>query len=182
MRQEKQYLQDAIVQPIDKHSAFVIMNYARVPANTVNQFRRNIAAIGGTVKMTRKRILMKAFQTAGIEFSLDQFPGHVGIVFSGADPIEGVKAAFQFVKEAGKNVSIIGGRIDGKVYSGNDVETLSKLPSKDEMRAQFLATLEAPMAQTLAVMEAVLSSVVYCLDNKCKLDAGSASEDVSASE
>ena len=28
------------------------------------------------------------------------------------------------------------------------------------------AYFEAPMAQTLAVMEALLASVVYCLDNK----------------
>jgi large subunit ribosomal protein L10 len=175
MRQEKQYLQDAIVEPINKHSAFVIMNYAKIPANTVNQFRRDVASFGGTVKMTRKRILMKAFQAAGIEFSFDQFPGHIGIVFSGEDPIEGVKAAFQFCTESGKNASIIGGRIDGKVYNGQDVETLSKLPSKEEMRSQFLATLEAPMAQTLAVMEAILSSVVYCLDNKCKQESESAS-------
>jgi large subunit ribosomal protein L10 len=176
MRQEKQYLQDALVEPIDKHSAFVLMNYARIPANTVNQFRRNMASMGGSVKMTRKRILEKAFQTAGIKFSLDQFPGHVGIIFSGEDPIEGVKAACQFCTEAGKNAAIIGGRIDGKVYSGADVETLSKLPGKDEMRAQLLATLEAPMSQTLAVMEAVLTSVVYCLDNKCKQESDSASE------
>ena len=33
---------------------------------------------------------------------------------------------------------------------------ISKLPGKDEMRAQFLGLLEAPMAQTLAVMEAVI--------------------------
>lgn len=170
MRQEKQYLQDAIVEPMEKHSAFVIMNYACIPANTINQFRRDVASKGGKVKMTSKRILMKAFQKAGVEFPLDQFPGSVGVVFSGEDPIEGIKMAFQFCSEAGggKNASVIAGRLEGKMYSGKDVETLSKLPSKDEMRAQFLATLEAPMSQTLAVMEALLSSVVYCLDNKCK--------------
>lgn len=168
MRHEKQYLQDEVVEPIKKHSAFVIMTYERIPANTVNQFRRNIASLGGTVKMTRKRILMKAFQTAGIEFPLDSVDGHVGVVFSGQDPIEGVKAAFQFCTESGKNASIVGGHLDGKVYNGQDVETLSKLPGKDEMRAQLLATLEAPLSQTLAVMEALLTSVVYCLDNKSK--------------
>lgn len=174
MRQEKQYLQDAIVEPMDKHGAFVIMNYARIPANTMNQFRRDIASLGGKVKMTRKRILAKAFKTAGIEFMLEEIPGHVGVVFSGADPIEGIKAAFQFCTEAGgKNARILAGRIEGKVYSGQDVETLSKLPGKDEMRAQLLATLEAPMSQTLAVMEALVSSVVYCLDNKCKQEDGS---------
>lgn len=177
MRQEKQYLHDAMVQPMEKHGAFVIMNYQGIAANTVNQFRRDVASLGGAVKMTPKRILMKAFETAGVDFSLDQFPGHIGIIFSGSDAIEGIKLAFKFCGEAGKKASIIGGRVEGKVYSGQDVEILSKLPGKNELRAQFLATLEAPMSQTLAVMEALISSVIYCLDNKCKLEDGSSSED-----
>ena len=41
-------------------------------------------------------------------------------------------------------------------YNGADVKTLSELPSKDEMRAQLLATLEAPLSQTLSVMEALI--------------------------
>lgn len=168
MRQEKQYLQNALLEPIEKHSAFVIMTYERIPANTMNQFRRTMASKGGAVKMTRKRVLMKAFQSAGVEFPLDSVDGHVGVVFSGEDPIEGVKTAFQFCTESGKNAAIIGGRLDGKVYNGQDVETLSKLPGKDEMRAQLLAVLEAPLSQTLATMEALLSSVMYCLDNKSK--------------
>jgi large subunit ribosomal protein L10 len=56
------------------------------------------------------------------------------------------------------------------MYNAADVEIMSQLPSKDVMRAQFLGLLEAPMAQTLAVMEALISSVVYCLDNKIELD------------
>jgi large subunit ribosomal protein L10 len=37
------------------------------------------------------------------------------------------------------------------------------------MRAQFLGLLEAVPAQTLGVMDALLTSVVYCLDNKSKV-------------
>jgi large subunit ribosomal protein L10 len=50
--------------------------------------------------------------------------------------------------------------------SASDVEQISKLPGKDEMRSQFLGTLEAPLAQTLSVLEALLTSVMYCLENK----------------
>ena len=168
MRREKQYLLDAVKGPIDRHGAFVFIKYAGIPANTVNQFRREEAALGGDVLMMRKRIVLKALASSGIEVDMSQFPGHLGIVFSGSDPIETTKLVFQFSKQTEKAATVIGGRIDGKMYNGQDVETLSKLPGKDEMRAQLLATFEAPMSQTLAVMEALLSSVVYCLDNKSK--------------
>ena len=57
-----------------------------------------------------------------------------------------------------------------KIYAA-DVEKLSKLPGKDEMRAQLLATFEAPMAQTVAVMQSALCCVLYCLENKAKKES-----------
>lgn len=168
MRNEKQYLVDEITVPISRHGSFVLVKYERVPANSVNQFRREVASIGGRVKMMRKSILVKACAKVGITLSEKELPGHIGIVFSGNDTIETTKLAFKFGQESGNALEVIGGHIDGKLYNGKDVEMLSKLPGKDEMRAQLLATFEAPMSQTLAVMEALLSSVVYCLDNKSK--------------
>lgn len=173
MRREKQYLLEGIKEQIKHHgNTFVIMKYEGLSANTVNEFRRAILAIGGNVEVMRKRILTKACQEAGIQVPLEMLTGHIGVVFSGPDAIETTKLVFKFSQDNGKTISVVGGHIDGKLYQGNDVETLSKLPGKDEMRAQLLATFEAPMSQTLAVMEALLTSVVYCIDNKTK-EAGS---------
>ncbi len=168
MKQEKSYLSANLIDGIDRHGAFVILNYKEVKANDMNQFRRSVAASGGDVVVMNKRILMKACAIKNIDVAADQLPGHIGVVLGGTDPIETTKIAFKFCSENDKKVNVLCGMFEGKVYNGQDVKMLSELPSKDEMRAQLLGTFEAPMAQTLAVMEALLSSVVYCLDNKCK--------------
>jgi large subunit ribosomal protein L10 len=168
MRKDKQLLLDEVQGQIDPAGSFVIMSYSKLKANTANNFRRGIAKMGGSVEVVRKRVLIKAAEAAGVKLDLDQLPGHIGLVFAGNDPIETTKFVFEFSDKNEKTVSVVGGRFEGQMYSGADVEKLSKLPSKDEMRAQFLATLEAPMSQTLAVMEALMTSVVYCLDNKIK--------------
>lgn len=175
MREEKKYLLNAVADPIESNGTFVLMKYEKVRANSMNQFRRDVAAIGGSVRMMRKRILMRACEAAGIPLSAEQLPGHISVVFSGKDPIETTKLVFKFSQETDKNAQVIGGRIEGKLYNGKDFETLSKLPEKDVMRAQLLATLEAPMSQTLAVMDALLSSIVYCLDNKAKSEEAAGS-------
>lgn len=169
MRQEKQLLLKEVKDQIDQYGSFVIMRYASLSANKVNEFRRQVAKIGGNVEIMRKRILIKAAKAAGVELNLDALPGHIGLVYSGTDPIETTKFVFKFGQENDKAIEVAGGRFDGQIYNAIDVEKLSKLPGKQEMRAQLLSTFEAPMAQTLAVMDALLSSVVYCLDNKGKL-------------
>lgn len=168
MRQEKQLLLDEIKHQIDKYGSFVIMRYLGVKANTANAFRKDVANMGGNLEVVRKRVLIKAAEAAGVTLDLDALEGHIGLVFTGTDPLETAKVVFKYSKETNAAITVIGGRIDGQLYGATDVEMLSKLPGKDEMRAQLLGTLEAPMAQTLAVMDALLTSVAYCLDNKSK--------------
>jgi len=170
MRQEKQFLLDEVKGQIEQTGSFVIMRYAGLSANLANDFRREVAKSGGSVEVVRKRVLIKAAEAAGVNLDLKALPGHIGLVFAGNDPIETTKAVFKFSQDFGQLIEVVGGRFEGQLYSGADVEMLSKLPGKDGMRAQLLSVLEAPMAQTLAVMEAILSSVVYCLENKCQQD------------
>lgn len=168
MRQEKQILLEEIKGMIETFPSFVIMRHIGLTANTVSEFRRNVHKMGGNVEFVRKRVLVKAAQADNIPLGMEMLPGHIGLVFAKQDPVELTKFVFQFSKDFESAVEVIGGRFEGKLYNAAQMEMLSSLPSKDEMRAQFLGTLEAPMAQTLAVIEALLSSVVYCLDNKSK--------------
>jgi large subunit ribosomal protein L10 len=171
MRHDKQLLLDEVKGQIDDSGTFVIMSYSKLTANAANSFRRGVQKLGGGVEVVRKRVLIKAAESAGVKLDLSDMPGHIGLVFARqADPVTVTKYVFDFGKSEGDAIAVVGGRFEGKLYSGADVEKLSKLPGKDEMRAQFLSVLEAPMSQTLAVMEALLSSVVYCLDNKVKLE------------
>lgn len=172
MRPEKELLKKEIKDKIERNGSFVIMQYAGLAANAANAFRREIGTMGGEIEVVRKRILLKAAEDIGLKLDLSSLNGHLGLIFLGKDPIETTKAVFKFSQDREKVIQICAGRFEGQLYNGADVEKLSKLPSRDEMRAQFLSVLEAPMAQTLAVMDAVLTSVVYCLDNKSKQTSG----------
>jgi large subunit ribosomal protein L10 len=174
MRPEKDLLKQEIKNKIQNFQSFLIMQYNALNANAANEFRRNIGKGGGEVEIVRKRVLMKAAEDAGLELNLADLPGHIGIVFFGQDPIESTKTVIQFGKEKENTIKVLGGRFDGQMYSGEDVERLSTLPGKDEMRAQLLSVFEAPLSQTLAVIEALLTSVPYCLENKTKENAENA--------
>lgn len=77
---------------------------------------------------------------------------------------------YDFRKTNKENFSVLGGRFEGKECSEKDLEIISQLPTKDVMRSQLLGLFEAPMSQTLAVMEALLCSVPHCLENKAALE------------
>lgn len=166
MRPEKQLLLDEIKEKIAGSKAIVLASYKRLEPNAAATFRTNLAKTGGSLEVVKKRVLLKAAQVAGVALDPALLQGHIAVVFATQDPIQTTKAVYQFSQENEEVLEVIGGRFEGALCSAQDVEQISKLPSKDEMRAQFLGTLEAPLSQTLAVIEALLTSVMHCMDNK----------------
>ncbi|MBS0620786.1 MAG: 50S ribosomal protein L10 [Verrucomicrobia bacterium] len=166
MRPEKQLLLDEIKDKIAGSKALVVTTYKRLAPNTAAHFRMDLAKSGGSLEVVKKRVLLKAAQNIGVSLDPLVLQGHIAVVFAVEDPIETTKSVFQFRKENEDIFEVIGGRFEGTLCSAKDMELISKLPSKDEMRAQLLATFEAPMAQTLSVIEALLASVAHCLENK----------------
>lgn len=167
MRKEKQYLLDDIKSKIESAKAFIVTRYEKVSANEMSNFRKDISNVGSDFEVMAKRIFIKAAEAQGVEFKKETLQGHIGIVIADDDYISAAKEVHKYTKDS-DNMEILAGYIEGQLYSSEDVIKLSKLPSLDEMRAQFIGVLEAPMTQTLGVFESLLTSIIYCLENKAK--------------
>ena len=168
MRAEKQLLLDEIKEWIENSKAFVVASYQGIEANSTADFRKAIVDTGGDVKVIGKRIFLRAAKEAKIEFSREELEGHIALVFACEDPIQTTKALCDFQKAQKNKVAIHGGFFDQKKTSKDDILEISKLPSMDQMRAEIIGLLTAPMTQTLGVIQAVLAAVPSCLDQKVK--------------
>jgi large subunit ribosomal protein L10 len=170
MRDEKQFLLDEIQEKLNQYPGFVLTDYAGLSANEAARLRTELRKLGTEMEVIRKRVLKKALENKGIPVSIGELKGHVGLIFATQDSIEIVKFICKYSKETTRP-TILGGHFEGKFLNAKSVELLSTLPSRDEMRAQLLATFVAPLSQTLATVNALLTSVVYCLDNKAKKES-----------
>lgn len=168
MRAEKQLLLDEIRKKVAASQAYLFTRYEKLNPNTASELRVQLAKIGSGFTAVRKRILIKAAAEEGVLLDRELLKGHIGVVFASADPIQTTKLIFQFSKENNEILEVLGGQFEGNLYSGQEMKTLSQLPSQDQMRAQLLGLFEAPMAQQLSVMEAMLTSLLFCLENKCE--------------
>lgn len=168
MRKEKNLLLDEIKGKLNKANSFIITRYSKLAPNTSHELRAKLVKMGAELEVVKKRVFVKAAESFGVPLNVDEMAGHIGVVFSSSDALEAVKAVLAFGKDNDKIIDVIAGRVDGATYNAVQMKTLSELPSKDEMRAQLLGLFEAPMAQTLAVMDALLCSVPYCLENKAQ--------------
>jgi large subunit ribosomal protein L10 len=168
MRKEKEYLLEEIADSIPQGSNLVLVCYGKMEPNQTHDFRRRISKAGGNYLVVKKRIFRKAAETKGMKIDISHLKGNVGFVVAKENFLEATKELYTFRSENKDTLEVLGGHFEGSFCSPSQVEMISKLPSLPEMRAQFLGTLEAPLSHTLGVVEAILTSVIYCLDNKAK--------------
>lgn len=169
MRKEKTLLLKEIQDKIQNSQAIVFARYAKMNPNLASSFRMNILKVGGNFEVVKKRMLIKAAADQGFSLDRTDLEGHIGIIFAEQDPVQTAKYVYQFKKENDGVLEVLGGRFEGKICSEPDVKLISELPSQDDMRAQLLGLFEAPMSQSLAVIEALLCSPIHCLENKVKI-------------
>lgn len=173
MRAEKQFLFDEIESQIESFPNFIISDYAGQGANENADFRTKVAQSGGQVEVVRKRILAKVLEKMGVSLDPKALPGHVSLVYMSEDAAVVAKCLLQAQKEGLKS-KVLGGFFEGKLLAADQVKVIATLPTKDEMRAQLLATFVAPMSQTLSVVNALLTSVPHCLENQAAKESSAA--------
>jgi large subunit ribosomal protein L10 len=121
------------------------------------ELRKELAKVGAKIKVSPKNILRKAASNQNINFDEAAFAGDVGVgmILTNDETAPALKIILKHIAaNAEDKFEFLGGHIDGELLNAEQVKVLASLPSRDELRAQFLALLAAPMSQTLSVMEA----------------------------
>jgi large subunit ribosomal protein L10 len=107
------------------------------------------------VKVVKNTLLKRAFHARGITQLDDHLVGPTGLVFSPEDEMVPARILTEFAKEHEKP-RIKAAVLDGRLFDDKAIAALAKLPSREVLLAQLLATFVAPMTQFLAAIDATL--------------------------
>lgn len=128
----------------------------------VDVLRKELKKEKGGVKVVKNRLLKRALQEGGVQ-GLESFvEGSLAVAFSDLDPVVLAKTLVRFIK-GHEALLLKGGYVDGKVLTPELVQSLAKLPSKEELYAMFLRCLLAPASNLVNVLSALPRQLVTVL-------------------
>jgi len=134
--------------------------------------RRKIKESKGLLKVGKNRLFKIALKEQKIE-GLDEFlTSASALLIAYEDPLEPLKAFYEFSKEKGKG-GIKGGYIEGRVISKEDINVLAKLPSRAILIQNLLSRLKGPFYGLVFTLNGLLRSLLYVLDEIKKKKEGS---------
>lgn len=146
----------------------VLTSYRGLDVATDTQLRRELRAANVQYKVVKNTMLRIAAKNAGIEGLDAHLEGTTALAFSTEDPVAPAKVLCDFIKknklEDPGILTIKVGMVEGKVIDVKGVKALANLPSREQLIAKLLGSMNAPIANCVGVLSAVIRNFVGVLD------------------
>ena len=152
---------DAVTARIRESKSLVFANYQGLTVKESLELKRELRKSGSTLQVMKKTLLSIALKSAGVSVDARVLEGQIATAFS-PDEISAAKILVEFAKKH-KALTVSAGALGDKMLSASEVTALSKLPTLDEMRAQFVGTLQAPIAGFVRTLSGNISGFVRVL-------------------
>ncbi|MDF2692038.1 MAG: ribosomal protein L10p [Labilithrix sp.] len=170
-REGKSVLIGEVKGKFDKATSAVLLDYKGMNVENLTKLRADFRKAGVEYKVVKNTLVKQALKESSYSGKLDDaLVGMTGIAWSYEDPSAAAKVVKAFKKDAGdagEKLKVKAGLIDGSVLDANAVENqLATMPGKDELRAQLLATFQAPLQQFVMLLNAPAQNFVYALAAK----------------
>src|SRR3989304_160170 len=137
----------------------VVVNYEGTTVNDQVELRSALTKVGGEMFVTKNTLIDLA---AGKGKLTDSLQGMNAIIFSYQDAVTALKELFKFHEDKEK-LTIKQGIMEDKVLSPEEIEALSKLPSRQELLATLVMRLKGPAYGFVNVLKAGSKDLVYAL-------------------
>ncbi len=160
--QEKINSVQEIKERLETHSLSIMTQYIGINVAQVTELRRKLREAGIVYKVYKNNLARIALREIGAESAADLMNGPTAWVFSN-DPVSAPKILKEFSKEV-PFVQIVGGVMEGKVLTKDQVLNLANLPPKEVLQAQVIGTIAAPLRNLVTVLNAIPINLVNVLN------------------
>ncbi|MFA6160133.1 MAG: 50S ribosomal protein L10 [Parcubacteria group bacterium] len=161
-RLQKEELVKSLAQKLKDSKAVVFSDFKGLAVKDMTVLRNELREKGIDFKVLKKTLISIALKDAGIEMDLKKMEGQIAIAVSQGDEVEAAKIIAKMAK-VNENLKIAGGILGKKILSKEEVMALSKLPSKDELLAKLVGTLNAPVSGFVNVLAGNIRGLVQVL-------------------
>ena len=160
---------DAIKSKIEKAQVALITEYKGYTVEEITNLRRELQQQGGDYMVTKNTLTKVAIKGTEYEAMADLMKGPIAIAFGFEDQVSPAKVVSKFIKDSKKG-EILGAVLEGNLLSASDAKALANLPSKEELYAKMLGSINSPATGlTLGIngiMAALTGAVAAVRDQK----------------
>jgi large subunit ribosomal protein L10 len=161
-RDEKATVIEEIAAQIKAAEAIYATDYRGITVSQVAQLRATLRDVDASFRVVKNTLTLLAADKAGADVVKELVEGPTAFTFVHGDPAIAAKALDTFARR--ENVlELRGGLLDGQLLDADTVKQLARLPAREQLNAQFVAVVAAPITGLVRGLGALVSGLAIAL-------------------
>ncbi len=147
--------------------AIVLVDYKGINVEQVNLLRNQFRAAKVDYLVQKNTLIKIALNDLGINELDDYLKGPTAVAVCSTDEVAPARVLVKFLKDVMEEAtfpSFKAGFVSGQVFSRAQLQSLAALPSREELLAKILGSLNAPLTNFMSVSQGIIRKFVYALD------------------
>lgn len=141
----------------------LLVDYRGLTVKEISVLRNNLREAGGSMTVYKNTLTELALRELAMPTLEEYLEGPTAFVFVEGDPVAPAKALTKFAEDS-KKLELKAGLLGNSVLNKDDVIALSKLPSREELVAKLLGTLQNPTRGIVTVLSGPARGLATALD------------------
>jgi large subunit ribosomal protein L10 len=163
---------ELLTEKLKKAKVAVLTDYRGLKVSQIQELRGKLRGGDVEYRVVKNTLARRAAEAAGYPALQADIKGPVAIAFGYDDLGVASKLINEFVRATRLKVEVVGGLVEGRVFSSDQIKSLADLPSREVLIAQLMGTLQSPVAQLVGIMQTPLQQLMGVLNAyKTKLEA-----------
>lgn len=175
VNQKKQAQAGKYQELLQNNPNFFVIEYEKTTHKALEALRNALRKSNASMKIIKNTLFEKAVQHLSAEnkdvkqVQDKVFPlkGQSAVVALSEQWSEGLKAYYDHAKKD-ESLKFRFGFIDANVYDDRGLETIAKLPAKEQLMAQVIGAMKSPMIKTVYAMKFNMQRLVTVMNEKAK--------------
>lgn len=162
-REKKETLVSEYVDKLQRSQAFIVTEYRGLTTKQVEGLRKELRGCESEFAITKNTLLARALVEANLPVPEALLTGPTAVAFCFNEIAAPAKVLTKFAKDS-KIMVVRGGVLDGVIFDEAGVQTLTELPSKDQLRAQVVGVLQSPLSGLVNVLAGSIRGIMNVLN------------------
>ncbi len=141
---------------------YYFVDYRGLTFSEATELRARLAKVDASLKVVKNTLAKIAAADAGVEGLDELLKGPTAIAYCHGDPVRVAKTIQDFIKEK-KKAAVRGGKLQRSMLTAPEVEKLAALPSREQLIAQLVGTIAAPLTGLVGVLNGPIRGLVMVL-------------------
>lgn len=162
-RQEKAQIIEELSGKASRASIAVVTGFKGLTVEQVTALRKDLRESGVDYQVVKNTLARLALKDSDHGVLCEHFKENCAIAMGYEDPVPLAKALADFTKK-NKKFSVRFGSLEGRFLDENGLKELAKLPSKPELLASALGTMNAVPTNFVGLFANLLRNTLYALN------------------